>query len=276
MRRYSGGRKLFFIFWFLALLLLAAANLGRVCAQESATLYFHDDSEMTFSYPSFQIQGYQVSGIQASSSSSSAHVFQTATTTTPTGQGLALTMSSTISLSGQPSGYIAVVAWLSNPFTTNVTLDGNVVLHVWMSSSDSLTYFPPQGSEFFMGVADYSPTGSTQFQVLDVYLSNYTVGYNGFTSSPNEYVISTLHISQHEFQTGDMLMFFAGAGSNKQGYTFTVYFDSPTWPSRADIPADPNLTVPEAPNVGWMLTPAIVVPLIVTTLGKRKNSRIRR
>jgi len=41
----------------------------------------------------------------------------------------------------------------------NVILDGNAILHVWMSSRDEL--LPWQGSEFFMGIADYNSAGST-------------------------------------------------------------------------------------------------------------------
>jgi len=160
------------------------------------------------------------------------------------------------------------VAWVSNPFPVNVTLDGNVVMHVWMASNDTL--YPWQGSEFFMGVADYyAPTGS--LQVLDYYVSNATVGYNGFTSSPNEYVISTLHITQHQFQAGSMLLFFAGAGSNKQGYSFTVYFDSPKWDSRADIPADPSLTVAEFPGVA----PLAILVLLFSLFEVERNLRNR-
>ena len=118
-----------------------------------------------------------------------------------------------------------------------------------------------------MGVADYSPSGSTQFQVLDDYLSNLASG-NIFSSSPTEYVAS-LTISQHQFQAGSMMVFFAGAGSNKQGYTFNVYFDNPTWQSRADIPADPTLTVPEFQNLILILLPAFLVPFIETK--RRKN-----
>ena len=175
---------------------------------------------------------------------------------------MAVTMSSTISVSSQPQGYAAFVAWVTPPFPAAVTLDGSVVMHVWMSSNDVL--YPWQGSEFFMGVADYSPSNSTQFQLLDDYLSNASIGYNGFTNSPNEYVINTMRINQHQFQAGSMLMFFAGAGSNKQGFSFTVYFDSPAWQSRADIPADPNLTMPEFANIIPILISTLLLPIIQT------------
>jgi hypothetical protein len=104
-------------------------------------------------------------------------------------------MSAQIIISGQPSGYAAVVAWVTSPFPANATLDGVVIMHVWMSSRDTL--WPWQASELFMGVADYSPAGSTRFQLLDYYLGNATLGHNGFSNSPNECIISTLRINQH-------------------------------------------------------------------------------
>ena len=244
-----------------------AVSAGPVFAQQ-ATFYFHDNSELTFSYPPFQLGGFQVSGIQANPSNSSAQIFETATSDAPTGGGMAVTMSSTISVSSQPQGYAAFVAWVTPPFPATVTLDGSVVMYVWMSSNDVL--LPWQGSEFFMGVADYSPSSSTQFQLLDDYVSNASIGYNGFTSVPNEYVINTMRINQHQFQAGSMLMFFAGAGSNKQGYSFIVYFDSPTWQSRADIPVDSNLTVSEFPNLISILLSTLLLLLIIQT--KRREA----
>ncbi len=211
-----------------------------------------------------------MSGNHASPSSSSARVFEVATPSAPTGGGMAVTMSATISVSSQPQVYAAFVAWVSNPFPAAVTLDGNVVMHVWMSSTDGLA--PWQGSEFFMGIPDYSPANSTQFQLLDDYQSNATIGYNGFTSSPNEYVINTMRINQHQFQAGSMLMFIAGAGSNKQGYTFNVYFDSPTWQSRADVPADPSLSVPEFPNLFPIILSALLLLPIVRV--NRRRTRL--
>ena len=249
--------------------LLVLVYTSPVFAQETS-VYFHDNSELTFSYPSFQFAGFQVSGIQASPSSSSARIFEVATPSAPTGGGLAVTMSASISVSSQPQVYAAFVAWVSNPFPLTVTLDGSVVMHVWMSSNDGM--LPWQGSEFFMGIADYSPASSTQFQLLDDYQSNVTLGYNGFTSSPNEYVINTMRINQHQFQAGSMLMFIVGAGSNKQGYSFTVYFDSPNWQSRAEIPADPSLAVPEFPTLlPILLSTILLLPIIQT---KRRKTRL--
>jgi len=242
-------------------------GIGPAYAQ-STTLYFHDNSELTFSYPPFRFQDLQISGIQANSSSTSARVFTTATTVAPSSDGLALSMSAMISVSSQPNVYAAFVAWVTNPFAANVTLDGNVTMHVWMSSSEVL--FPWQGCEFFMGIADYSPGSSTPFQLLDHYLSNASIGYNALTTAPTDYVISTLRINQHQFRAGSMLMFFAGAGSNKRGYSFTVYFDSPSWQSRADIPGASALS--EYGGLGWVWITMFPVALTVV---RRNNKRLR-
>ena len=238
-------------------LLLIIAGATPVFAQQT-TFYFHDKSELTFSYPAFQVGGFQVSGIQANPSSFSAQVFAAATPIAPATGGAVRAMYADISVAGSQSAYAAFVGWVTNPFRVNVTLDGSVAMHVWMSSNDSLGFF--QGSEYFMGVADYSPLGSTQFQVLDDYLSNPASG-NIFSSAPTEYV-ANLTISQHQFQAGSMMVFFAGAGSNKQGYAFNVYFDNPTWLSRADIPANPTLTVPEFQNPILILLPALLLPFV--------------
>ena len=255
------------VLYIAALILVILAACPVFAQQTTSTFYFHDITELGFSYPPFQFSGFQVSNIRAGPNSTSARVFQYATTTAPTGGGIIVPMSANISISSQPQGYIAFVAWETNTFQSNVTLDGNVVMHVWMSSADTL--WPWQASELFMGVADYSPAGSTRFQLLDYYLGNATLGYNEFSNSPTEYVISTLRINQHQFQAGSMLMFFAGAGSNKQGYSFTVYFDSPTWNSRAEIPADPSLTLPEFTGTIPLTIIALLLPLII----KRKLSK---
>jgi hypothetical protein len=245
------------------LTILVLATTRPVFTQQTS-LYFHDNSELTLSYPPFQLGGFQVSGIQASPSSSSAQVFTAATPSAPGTGGIILIMHAEISASGPQSAYAAFVGWVTNPFPTNVTLDGSVVMHVWISSNDNLGLL--QGSEYFMGVADYSPSGSTQFKVLDDYLSTPASG-NTFTNTPTEYM-ATMRITQHQFQAGSMMAFFAGAGSNKQGYTFSIYFDNPTWQSRAEVPADPTLTVPEFQHLIWVLLPALLIPFIGTKLRK--------
>jgi hypothetical protein len=246
--------------------MLIVATAGPVFADQT-TFYFHDNSELTFSYPAFQVGEFQVSGIEAMPSSSSAQAFSAATPMAPTASGTAAVMSTNISVAGlsQPA-YVAFVAWVTNPFPVAVTLDGNVVMHVWMASNDSFGFL--QGSVFFMGAADYSPQSSSSFQLLDNYASRFTFG-NTLNRTATE-ITETLTINQHQFQAGSMIMFFAGAGSNKQAYSFTVYFDSPTWQSRADIPTNPSLTVSEFPNLSFVIYSVLLLPIIQT---KRRRTR---
>ncbi|HUK27269.1 MAG TPA: hypothetical protein VLV31_02500 [Candidatus Acidoferrales bacterium] len=225
---------------------------------QPTTFYFHDKSELSFSYPQFQVGNFQVSGIQAGPSSLSARIFSAANSTPPTTGGTAVSMSAQIAISGQESGYAAFVAWVTDPFPATLTLNGNVTMHVWMSSNASVGFM--QGSEYFMGVADYSPSGSGSFQLIDDYQSNAGFG-NALSRTPTEYV-ATLVINQHQFGQGDMIMFFAGVGTNAQGYTFTVYFDNPEWESRADVPADPALAVPEFQNALLITTSALLLAII--------------
>jgi hypothetical protein len=227
---------------------------------DPTSFYFHNGPELTFSYPQFQVGSFQVSGIQANASSLSSRIFSAANSSAPTSGGVAVT--------GQQSGYGAFVAWVTNPFPSTLTLDGNVTMHVWMSSNASIGLL--EGSELFMGIADYSPAGSGQFQLLDDYQSTPGFG-NVLTRYPTEYV-ETLTISQHQFAQGDMIMFFTGVGVNQRGYTFTVYFDDPARPSRADVPADPTLTTPEFPNTILTTTTALLLAFVLI---KRRQPRIR-
>ncbi len=219
------------------------------------TFYFHNYQELSLSIAQLQIGSSQIPQIYTSPGSGSARAFGYATPDPPASGGISTTLSSQIYVSGSQSGYTAVVGWVTNPFPVKVNLDGDVVMHVWMSSNDGL--WPWQGSLYFMGMADYTP-GNPDVQILWTYASNGQSG-NVLSTSPLEYTAS-LHISQHDFQAGNMLMFFAGAGSNKKGWQFDVYFGSQAWNSRAEIPADSSLTVSE------FRQPAAVFPIAFVIL----------
>jgi len=249
--------------------LLNLANVQQVSAYET-TFYFHNYRELSISLGQLEFGGFQVSSIETDPSSTSARAYADVTPDQPNGGGSSPTLSSLIYVSGQHSGYAAVVAWFTTPFTIGVSLDGDVVMHVWMSSNDGV--WPWEGSEYFMGIGDYSPGTTVPLTILWTYTSNAAAG-NVFTNSPTEYTAS-LHISQHEFQPGSMLTFFAGAASKKQGYQFTVHFDSPSWSSRAEIPADPSLTVPEFDNLVIIVVVAItLIPLFRNRLESDRHGK---
>jgi hypothetical protein len=224
------------------------------------TFFFHNNNELSISLNQVQIGSSQIS-VQASPSSSSARAFEESTANPPSGAGTSITLTAQIAaVNGGVSGYAAFAAWFTNPLQTQLILDGDVNLHVWMSSSDDVGAFG--GSLFFLGVADYSPA-SSKAEVLSIYATAGTLG-NVFNISPQEYSApgGKIHINQHAFQIGERLMFLAGAASTKQGWTFNVYFDSPTWTSRADIPADAALSVPEFGNVTIILTTCALIFLM--------------
>ena len=239
---------------FVLVSIVLAVSIGLIISQSvyayQTTFYFHNTDELSIS--SNQVQG--ASQIQYSSSSSSARAFEIIDANAPSGAGTTIALTASISVpasGGNPSGYAAFAAWLTKPLQTALVLDGDVNLYVWMSSSFDIGF--PDGSLFILGVADYSP-GTSNVNVLSTYLSGGTLG-NIFTSSPKEYSAPSgkIHITQHEFPVGDRLMLFAGAASTKNGYQFNVYFDGSKWDSRADIPADAALSVPEFGNATILL-----------------------
>lgn len=225
--------------WALATVIIACFVATPLASGYQTTFYFHNNRELSISITQVKVGGLVLS-IQARPTSQSARAYEESNANAASGTGSALQLTSQIYVAGQQSGYVALVAWFAKAFTSKVKLDGDVMMHVWMSSSDGL--WPWEGSLYFMGVGDYSPASST-VEILGTYVSSGVSG-NILASSPQEY-FTMMRINQHDFETGNRLMFFAGAGSTKQGWKFTIYFDSATWNSRVEIPADPTLTVPE-------------------------------
>lgn len=225
----------------LILLFIIATSLliPDIVSGYQSTYYFHNISELSVSMSQVQIGSLQIP-IKANPSSSSARVFQESNQLLLSAVGTTLPLTSTIFVpasGSQPSGYAAVVAWLTAPFQSTVKFEGDVIMHVWMSSNDELPFW--EGSQYFMGVADYS--SDSKLDVIATYFSS-GVPQNVFTPSAKEYT-GSMRINQHDFQSGSRLMFFAGAGSTKQGWKFTVYFDSQNWNSRADVPIATTTTV---------------------------------
>ncbi len=140
-----------------------------------------------------------------------------------------------IGIQFQQNAYVAYVTWLL-PLFSDVKADGDVQINVWMSSADD----PGLGSAYFFALADVNPRNlRDNFQIL-WYDSVGGVG-NQIGSSPK--LFSTrdtgrpFRISNHQFAAGRSLAFFAGAGSIKQGWQFSVFFDSQDRNSGAIIPS---------------------------------------
>ncbi len=240
-----------------------SAVLPQLVYGYQTTFFFHNNQELSLSLSQIQIGSMQIS-IQSYPSSSSARTYEEASISTPSGTGTTVTLTAQIYVpanAGQPSGYAAVVAWFMKPFQSRLRLDGDVNVHVWMSSNDDVGFLG--GSLLFLGVADYSPSNS-KAEVLSSYVSDPTIG-NSINPSPKEYSApnSRVHITQHDFQIGNRLVFFAGAGSTKQGWKFNVYFDGLSWNSRAEVPVDATLSVPEFTYSSVLLALSAVIPSVL-------------
>ncbi len=139
-----------------------------------------------------------------------------------------------IGIKFQQNAYVAYVAWLL-PLFSDVKVDGDVQINVWMSSADD----PGLGSAYFFAIADVNPRNLRDIQVL-WYDSVGGVG-NLIGSSPK--LLSTrdlgrpFRISNHQFAAGRSLAFFTGAGSIRQGWQFSVFFDSQDRNSGAIVPS---------------------------------------
>ncbi len=154
--------------------------------------------------------------------------------------------------------YLAFVAWLSPLFTVKTMADGDVTILVWMSSSDDPGFLGTTG--YFFAIADVNPQNlRDNFQLLS---SDFTSGGalqgNIIGSAPR--FLSTkdfgrpFKISNHLFAPGRSLAFFAGAFSSKQGWQFSVYFDSPQFVSQAGVPAIISTTYSVSYHSGSVLS----------------------
>ncbi len=171
-------------------------------------------------------------------------IYEQADASSPTGTSITVTLSSNIQLAslarlgiqiGSQNGYFAYVAWL---FSTppNLQVNGDITINVWMSSNED----PGLASAYFFAIADVDPT-----KLLNAF-SN--LGYN-YRASFGKILDATpslrstddfgkpLHITNHLFSPGRMLLFIAGAGSTKPGWHFNIYFDGSNNPSSAMVPS---------------------------------------
>ena len=113
----------------------------------------------------------------------------------------------------------------------DVHVQGNVQITVYMSSSDTISGFL-SGGGYGMGLSDVDQNGN-EIQRFTVE-GPQSMGANPFASTPKAY---TLNVQvDYTFAKGHIIAFFAGAGATKQGYKFTVYFDSSDKDSGASLP----------------------------------------
>jgi hypothetical protein len=114
----------------------------------------------------------------------------------------------------------------------DVHVSGTVEIRAYISSTfDNFGFF--DGAGYGMGLAEIDAEGETLVQQFVTQGPQYWME-NPFTATPAVYTL-TVNVD-HVFKKGNYLGFFVGAGSTVQGFTFTVYFDSPNCNSGASLP----------------------------------------
>ncbi len=133
--------------------------------------------------------------------------------------------------------YFGYVAWLL-PIQTLNQISGDVEITAWMSSDDGSGF--GGGTGYFFALADLNPQNPGDATFQNLWYDGTANSGNVIGSSPRP--LSTkdfgrpFKIMNHQFAAGRSLAFFAGAGSNKQGWRFNVYFDSADKASGAVVP----------------------------------------
>ena len=214
-----------------------SAQLVPASSQGSGShVYFHGQ------LPRLDVSIFGVSG--------SEYYYEGVDANPPAGSGVAQSLTASISASSLASlgtaecplqvssemqaASFGFVLWML-PVSTNVQIDGEVQIDVWMSGSDS----PGLGGGYFFAIADMNPQNPHDICVLN-YKVNGGFGFN-LGSSPALYSTAifggSFRITKHAFGAGRTLVFLAGAGAQRSGWQFTIYFDSTTMPSGAYVPS---------------------------------------
>lgn len=126
------------------------------------------------------------------------------------------------------SFYMGYVAWtLAEPIQKDLHVVGEIKMTVWMSSTDDLGFL--QGSGFGMGLTDIDEDGN-MVEIFELVDEEGNVGGRGlgnvFSPTPTPYTM-ILDIEDYVFEKGHTIAFGVGFGSNKQGFSVNVFFDSP-------------------------------------------------
>jgi len=212
----------------------------------------------------------------------------------PTGSGITQDLTASISASSLASlgtsecplqvssemqaASFGFVLWML-PAPADVQVDGEIQIDVWMSSSDN----PGFGGGYFFAIADVNPQNLHDICVLN-YKVNGGIGFN-LGSSATLYSTSifggSFRISNHEFGAGRSLAFLAGAGAQKSGWRFTVYFDSQTMPSGAYVPSillsqtsiSSTSQIPEFPTSPSSSIIVVLMIVCLLALNRARNGR---
>ena len=136
---------------------------------------------------------------------------------------------------GTRSGFTywdAVIIWTVK-LQKDVHVLGNVDVRAYISSTFGLSGLF-NGGGYGMGIVDIDENGNDIKEFTTE--APYTIGSNPFTGTPKAYALSVS--VDYVFKKGHYIGFYVGAGATVQGFTFTVYFDSPDRNSGASLPIE--------------------------------------
>lgn len=162
------------------------------------------------------------------------------------------------------SVWVGGVSWLTQPLVQDVQFSGSVVFHVWLESDDP----DPSASGIGVGLAIISEQGVAVGE--PEYSYQYKFG-NYLTTEAREYIL-TVYFNRRVLAS-QRIALSLGAGSTVQGWRVKAYFDSLTFPARAEFPQ----VVYVIPELSHGLTDMIVAAsvLLVTLIATRTGRRHR-
>jgi len=153
--------------------------------------------------------------------------------------------------------WLGGVSWITPPLATDITIQGNISITVWMSTPDPA----PIASGYAFGLteaADMSNPIGDQF-----YLDKYSTG-SILTRSPTEHTLA--FAVNRTFSKGHILAFFVIVGSTTKGWHYQAYFDSSNMDSFVQLPTG---SVP-IPEFSKLETVACMISAILCVLFVRK------
>lgn len=108
---------------------------------------------------------------------------------------------------------------------------GTVNIRAYISSNFAISGFT-SGSGYGMGLVDIDENNNPVQQFITQ--GPIAIGGNAFTSTPQQYSLSTN--IDYVFKAGHAIGFSVGFGATTKGYTATIYFNSADKPSGATLP----------------------------------------
>ena len=138
-------------------------------------------------------------------------------------------------ISGQRDGWSywsAIIMW-AIPLQSDVHVQGTVNVHAYISSTFSLSGLLSGGS-YGMGIVDID---ENSLEVKEFITEGpVAIGRNPFTAEPAMY---SLDVNvDYVFRKGHSIGIAVGFGATVQGFSATVYFDSPSRNSGATLPVE--------------------------------------